>query len=67
MNINKVYDGPEEENICLTTFCIMNGQKLEDALSVVLLNFALEYVNKKVQVDQEDFKLNRHTSAIVLG
>jgi hypothetical protein len=25
MNINKVYDGPEEENICLTTFCIMNG------------------------------------------
>ena len=66
MSINKIYVGVRVGKHLSDTFSIMNGQKLEDALSVVLINFALKYVIRKVQVGQEDFKLNRHTSAIVL-
>ena len=37
---------------------IRNGLKQGDALSPLLFNFALEYIIKRVQVNQDDLKLN---------
>jgi hypothetical protein len=39
-------------------FPIRNGLKQGDALSPLLLNFALVFAFKKVQVNQDGFKLN---------
>ena len=39
-------------------FPIMNGLKQGDALSPMLLNFDLEYAIRRVQVNQDGFKLN---------
>jgi len=39
-------------------FPIRNGLKQGEALSPVLFNFALEYVMRRVQVNQDDLKLN---------
>jgi hypothetical protein len=38
-------------------FHIRNGLKQGDALSPLLFNFALEFVIKRVQVNQDDLKL----------
>jgi len=65
MDINKVYDGARVGKHFSATFSIKNGYNLEDALLLLLLNFALNYVIRKVRTEEEDFKLNRHTSAIV--
>jgi hypothetical protein len=40
------------------TFPIRNGLKQGDALSPVLFNFDLEYAIRRVQVIQDDLKLN---------
>ena len=37
--------------------CIKSGMK-QDALSPLFFNFALEYAIKRVQVNQDDLKLN---------
>jgi hypothetical protein len=39
-------------------FPIRNGLKQRDVLSPLLFNFALEYGIKRVQVNQNDMKLN---------
>jgi hypothetical protein len=39
-------------------FPIKNGLKQGDAVSPLLFNFALEYVIKRVQVNQDGSKLN---------
>jgi len=39
-------------------FPIKNGLKQGDALSPLFFNFVLEYTIKRVQVKQEDLKLN---------
>ena len=39
-------------------FPIRNGLKQGDALSPFLLNFALEYTIRRVQVNQDGFQLN---------
>jgi hypothetical protein len=39
-------------------FAVRNGVKQGDALSPLLFNFALEYTIRRVQVIQDDLKLN---------
>jgi hypothetical protein len=52
MCLNETYSRIHEGELPSDIFPIQNGLKDEDALSRMLLNFALEYTTRKVQENQ---------------
>jgi len=59
MCLNETYSRVRVGKHLSDTFPIKNALKQGDALSPLLLNFALEYAIRMVQVKQYGFKLNR--------
>ena len=58
MYLNEAYNRvPVDKQLC-DMFPIPNGLKKGDALSPLLLNFALDYVIKRVQINQDGLKLS---------
>jgi hypothetical protein len=55
---NKNYSRPWVDKHLFDMFCIKNGSKEGDVLSLLLFNFTLEYTGRRVQANKEGLKLN---------
>jgi len=56
--LNETYSKVRVDRTLVDMFLIKNGLKKADALLSLLFHFALEYVIKKVQVNQDALKLS---------
>ena len=58
MSLTETYSRVRAGNNVSDKFPIRNGLRQGDAVSPMLLNFALEYTIRRVQVNQDGLKLN---------
>ena len=55
---NRNYSRARVSKLLCDMFCIKNGSKQRDALSLLLFNFTLEYTGRMVQTNKKGLKLN---------
>ena len=64
--MNETYSRVRVNKYLTDTFDIMNSLKKGDALSPLLLNFALKYAFMRVQINQDGLKLSGNISLLLM-